>query len=106
MSPDGHCRPFDAQAAGTLFGDGVALVVLKRLRDAVEDGDTIHAVIKGSAINNDGGGKVGYTAPSVDGQARWCWRRWLMRASGRRRSATWKRTARRRDWAIRSRWRR
>ncbi|GAB4194997.1 MAG: hypothetical protein OHK0022_11420 [Roseiflexaceae bacterium] len=69
VSPDGHCRTFDAQAEGTIFGDGVGLVVLKRLADALEDGDTIHAVIKGSAINNDGDLKVGYTAPSVVGQS-------------------------------------
>ena len=68
-SPDGYCRTFDAQAKGTLFGDGVGVVVLKRLTDALEDGDTIHAVIRGSAINNDGSLKVGYTAPSVAGQA-------------------------------------
>ncbi|MCP6760236.1 MAG: SDR family NAD(P)-dependent oxidoreductase [Fischerella sp. CENA71] len=67
-SPDGHCRTFDAQAQGTVFGDGLGIVVLKRLDDAVNDGDFIHAVIKGSAINNDGSLKVGYTAPSVNGQ--------------------------------------
>jgi len=69
VSHDGHCRSFDAAADGTTFGDGVAMVVLKRLGDALEDGDRIHAVIKGSAINNDGALKVGYTAPSVVGQA-------------------------------------
>lgn len=69
LSPDGCCRAFDAQAAGTVPGRGVGLVVLKRLADAVADRDTIHAVIKGSAINNDGADKVGYTAPSIDGQA-------------------------------------
>ncbi len=68
MSPDGHCRAFDAQAAGTVGGNGVGIVVLKRLSDALADGDTIHAVIKGTAINNDGSNKVGYTAPSVEGQ--------------------------------------
>jgi acyl transferase domain-containing protein len=68
-SPDGHCRAFDAQAQGTVGGNGVGVVVLKRLADALADGDYIHAVIKGSAINNDGSLKVGYTAPSVDGQA-------------------------------------
>ncbi len=68
-SHDGHCRTFDAKANGTLFGDGVALVMLKRLDEALEDGDIIHAVLKGSAINNDGSLKVGYTAPSVAGQA-------------------------------------
>jgi acyl transferase domain-containing protein/acyl carrier protein len=68
-SPDGHCRAFDAQARGTVSGNGLGIVVLKRLEDALADGDTIHAVIKGSAINNDGFLKVGYTAPSVKGQA-------------------------------------
>ncbi|TJZ72933.1 type I polyketide synthase, partial [Chitiniphilus eburneus] len=69
LSPDGHCRAFDAQAAGTAIGSGAGVVVLKRLADAMADGDTIHAVIKGSALNNDGADKVGYTAPSVNGQA-------------------------------------
>ena len=68
-SPDGHCRPFDADAAGTIFGSGVGVVALKRLSDAIDDGDSIRAVIKGSAINNDGSSKVSYTAPSVEGQA-------------------------------------
>ncbi|WP_240359500.1 beta-ketoacyl synthase N-terminal-like domain-containing protein [Pyxidicoccus trucidator] len=68
-SPDGRCRPFDAKAQGTLFGSGAGVVVLKKLRAAVDDGDTIHAVIKGSATNNDGSLKAGYTAPSVEGQA-------------------------------------
>ena len=67
-SPDGHCRAFDAQAQGTIFGSGSGVVVLKRLEDAMVDGDRIYAVIKASAINNDGSLKVGYTAPSVDGQ--------------------------------------
>ncbi len=70
LSPDGHCRPFDADAKGTLFGRGVGVVVLKSFEAAVRDGDTIYAVIKGSAINNDGASKVGFTAPSVEGQAR------------------------------------
>ncbi len=69
ISPDGHCRAFDASAQGTVKGSGVGVVVLKRLAEALADGDTIHAVIKGTAINNDGAGKVGYTAPSVEGQA-------------------------------------
>lgn len=68
-SADGHCRAFDAQAQGTLFGDGVGVVALKRLSDALEDGDVIHAVIKGSAINNDGSLKVSFTAPSIVGQS-------------------------------------
>jgi len=68
-SPDGHCRVFDAGANGTVSGNGVALVLLKRLSDALADSDHIHAVIHGTAINNDGSSKVGYTAPSVEGQA-------------------------------------
>ncbi|MEO3854100.1 SDR family NAD(P)-dependent oxidoreductase [Acrocarpospora sp. B8E8] len=69
-SPDGHVRTFDAQAKGSMFGDGAAVVLLKRLSDAIRDGDHIWAVIRGSAMNNDGALKVGYTAPSVVGQAR------------------------------------
>lgn len=69
LSPDGHCRAFDARAGGTVIGSGAGVVVLKRLADALADGDTIHAVIKGSALNNDGAAKVGYAAPSVEGQA-------------------------------------
>jgi acyl transferase domain-containing protein/thioesterase domain-containing protein/acyl carrier protein len=68
-SPDGHCRTFDAKAKGTVGGNGLGIVVLKRLADAVADRDNIHAIIKGSAINNDGALKVGFTAPSVEGQA-------------------------------------
>ncbi len=69
-SPDGHCRAFDAKAQGTVGGEGVAIVVLKRLEDAIADQDTIYAVIKGSATNNDGSHKVSYTAPSIDTQAK------------------------------------
>ncbi|APR81514.1 Malonyl CoA-acyl carrier protein transacylase [Minicystis rosea] len=69
LSPDGHCRSFDARGKGTVGGDGCGVVVLKRLDDALRAGDTIHAVIRGAAINNDGSAKVGYTAPSVKGQA-------------------------------------
>ncbi|MCF2149902.1 acyltransferase domain-containing protein [Desmonostoc muscorum LEGE 12446] len=69
LSPDGHCRAFDAKAQGTLFGSGLGIIVLKRLKDAIADRDYIHAVVKGSAINNDGSLKVSYTAPSVNGQA-------------------------------------
>ena len=68
LSPDGHCRAFDDSACGTILGDGVGVVLLKRLVDAVQDGDNVIAVIKGSAINNDGNLKGGYTAPSVEGQ--------------------------------------
>jgi len=69
LSPDGHCRVFAADAGGTIFGDGVGIVVLKRLAEAAADGDTIGAVIKATAANNDGKRKVGLTAPSVEGQA-------------------------------------
>ncbi|MFZ5989470.1 MAG: amino acid adenylation domain-containing protein [Bacillota bacterium] len=68
LSKDGHCRPFDAEASGTIFGSGAGVVALKRLEDALEDGDTIHAIIKGSSVNNDGSEKVGYTAPGRKGQ--------------------------------------
>lgn len=68
-SPDGHCRAFDTQAAGTIGGGGVGIVVLKRLSDALTDRDYVHAVVLGSAINNDGALKVGYTAPGIEGQA-------------------------------------
>ena len=67
-SPDGHCRAFDRKAHGTVFGSGAGAVVLKRLADAIADGDPILAVIRGSAVNNDGAAKVGFTAPSVEGQ--------------------------------------
>ncbi|HEV7516622.1 MAG TPA: beta-ketoacyl synthase N-terminal-like domain-containing protein, partial [Thermoanaerobaculia bacterium] len=69
MSPDGHCRAFDARAGGAVEGAGAGMVVLKRLAEALADGDFVHAVIRGSAANNDGAGKVGFTAPSVGGQA-------------------------------------
>ncbi|MEM7338853.1 MAG: SDR family oxidoreductase [Actinomycetota bacterium] len=69
LSPDGHCRAFDADANGTTLGQAVGAVILKRLDEALEDGDTIHAVIRGSALNNDGDQKISYTAPSADGQA-------------------------------------
>lgn len=68
FSPDGHCRPFDTKAAGTFFSNGMGLVVLKRLEEALKDGDHIYAVIKGSAVNNDGAQKMGYMAPSAKGQ--------------------------------------
>ncbi len=69
LSHDGHCRTFDAKASGTVLGDGAGVVVLKRLSDALAAGDNVLAVIKGSAINNDGSLKIGYTAPGIDGQA-------------------------------------
>lgn len=69
VSPDGHCRVFDAQAQGTVRGNGVGVVVLKRLPDALAAGDHVRAVIKASAVNNDGSAKVGFTAPSVEGQS-------------------------------------
>jgi acyl transferase domain-containing protein len=69
LSPDGHCRPFDADAGGTLFSSGVGIVVLKRLQDALDNRDTIYAVIRGAAFNNDGARKTSFTAPAVQGQA-------------------------------------
>ncbi|HCA87745.1 MAG TPA: polyketide synthase [Streptomyces sp.] len=69
LSPDGNCRTFDARAQGTVGGDGVGMVVLKRLKDAITDGDHIHAVIKGSALNNDGSQRAGFSAPSAISQA-------------------------------------
>ncbi len=68
-SPDGHTYAFDARGKGTVFGSGVGVVTLKRLADALRDGDNVRAVVKGSAINNDGSAKVAYSAPSVEGQA-------------------------------------
>ncbi len=68
-SPDGHCRAFDVDSAGTVFSNGVGIVVLKRLGEALADGDQIYAVIKGSALNNDGGSKASFTAPSAEGHA-------------------------------------
>jgi phthiocerol/phenolphthiocerol synthesis type-I polyketide synthase E len=70
LSPDGRCRAFDARAGGTVGGEGAGLVVLKRLEDALADGDPIRAVIRGSAVNNDGARKIGFTAPSVEGQTK------------------------------------
>ncbi|MBV8179507.1 MAG: acyltransferase domain-containing protein [Mycobacterium sp.] len=69
VSPTGHCRPFDVRSDGTIFGSGVGVVVLKALQDAVDDGDRIHAVIRGSALNNDGSTKMTYAAPNAAGQA-------------------------------------
>ncbi|MCP5046021.1 MAG: SDR family NAD(P)-dependent oxidoreductase [bacterium] len=69
MSPDGHCRAFDAGSQGVIFSEGAGVVVLKSLNDAIEDNDTIHAIIRGSAVNNDGNRKGTYEAPCIDGQA-------------------------------------
>ena len=69
LSEDGHTRSFDARATGTTFSDGVAMVLLKRLEDAVADGDTIYGVLRGAATNNDGGHKASFVAPSIEGQA-------------------------------------
>jgi acyl transferase domain-containing protein/thioesterase domain-containing protein/acyl carrier protein len=69
LSRDGHCRPFDGSSSGTVFGSGIGIVVLRRLEDALEANDNTRAIILGSAINNDGARKVGYLAPSVEGQA-------------------------------------
>jgi acyl transferase domain-containing protein len=69
LSRDGTCRAFDAEAGGTVGGDGAGIVVLKRLSEAIRDGDSIRAVLRGSAVNNDGANRIGYTAPSMEGQA-------------------------------------
>ncbi len=69
LSPDGHCRAFDHRAGGTVFGSGVGVVVLRRLSDALAEGDIIHGIVKGTAVNNDGASKATYLAPSVTGQA-------------------------------------
>ena len=103
LSPDGHVRAFDASAKGTVFSNGVGVVLLKRLEDAVADGDRIRAVIRGFATNNDGAGKIGFTAPSVDAQSDV-----VLEALARpiclpRPSGTWKRTAPGRASATRSR---
>ncbi len=70
LSRDGHCRPFDAKSSGTIFSSGAGVVVLRRLADAIRDGDSIHAIIRGSAVNNDGAAKAGYLAPGVEGQSK------------------------------------
>ena len=103
LSPDGHCRPFDADAQGTIVGSGVGLVVLRRLEDALADGDNVRAVILGAGLNNDGSDKAGYTAPSFRGQAAAI--RDAQAALGRlapRRSATSRRTGPARSSVIRS----
>jgi len=69
LSADGHCRAFDAKAQGTVNGNGKGIVVLKRLEDALADGDNIEAIIRGTAVNNDGALRLGYTAPGIQGQA-------------------------------------
>jgi acyl transferase domain-containing protein len=80
-SPDGHCRAFDERAEGTVIGEGVGLVVLKRLEDALAEGDDVRAVVLGSAVGNDGADRVGFSAPGVAGQAR------IVRAALRRAGA-------------------
>lgn len=68
LAPDGICRPFSSDAQGTLFANGAGALLLRRLEDALSDGDNIRGIIRGSAINNDGSARVGFTAPSIDGQ--------------------------------------
>ena len=104
VSPDGHCRAFDADAAGTVFGDGVGVVVLKRLADAERDGDTIYAVIRGTGVTNDGAGKASFAAPTAAGQAA-AVRQALDQAGVERRHGrpTSRPTAPARRWATRSR---
>ncbi|NJM81643.1 MAG: hypothetical protein HC844_03380 [Tabrizicola sp.] len=101
-SADGHCRTFDADATGTVFGDGAGLVVLRRLEDALADGDRIIAVIRGFSINNDGSEKAGYAAPSIKAQSDVIRARIWRRGSIRAPSAMSRRMARQRRWAIRS----
>ena len=103
LSHDGHCRAFDAAASGTVFSSGVGIVVLRRLDDAIADHDTIHAVILGSAVNNDGQRKVGYLAPSVAGQAEAIAEGSVSPASTRKRSRTSRPMARAPPWVIHSR---
>ncbi|MFC7556567.1 beta-ketoacyl synthase N-terminal-like domain-containing protein [Pseudoroseomonas wenyumeiae] len=105
VAPDGHCRAFDADARGTIFGSGVGAVVLKRLDDALAAGDRVLAVVKGTAVNNDGLRKVGYMAPSEAGERRSCVPRWMWPAFQPTASASWKRTARAPRSATPSRWR-
>ncbi len=102
FSPDGHCRPFDHRARGTLFGSGVGLVVLKRLVDALRDGDTVHAVIKGSAINNDGSQKAGYRRQGWRGRSRSSAQRRASRECIQTPSATSRPTGRAPRWGTRS----
>jgi len=92
LSPDGHCRAFDADAAGTVPGSGGGVVVLKRLSDAEADGDTIYAVIRGAAINNDGADKIGFTPRALRGRRPSSAGRWSWPASRRMRSRTSRRT--------------
>ena len=103
LSPDGHCHAFDHRAQGTVFGSGAGLCALRRLSDAMADGDHIWAVIKGSAVNNDGAAKAGYLAPSVDGQTAAIGWRWTPQALRRRPSAWSNATAPAPIWATRSR---
>jgi acyl transferase domain-containing protein len=103
LSPDGHCRAFDARAAGTVMASAVGCVVLKRLEDALRDGDRVHAIIRGSAINNDGADKVGYLAPSFRGRRELSAKRWPFRRSIPRTYRTSKHTEPERSSAIQSR---
>ncbi len=93
QSPDGHCRAFDAKAKGTVGGEGAGIIVLKPLKQALADGDCIYAVIKGSASNNVGTRKVGFSAPSIEGRRRSFGRRSAWAGLRRRASAMSKLTA-------------
>ena len=103
VSPDGHCRAFDAQSAGTLGGSGVGVVVLKRLGDALRDGDPVRAVIKGSAINNDGAARVAFSAPGVEGQSAVITEALAAADVHPDTISTWRRTAAAPTWATPSR---
>ncbi len=103
LSRDGHCRAFDASADGVMFGRGGGMVLLKRLDKALKDGDRIRAVLIGSAVNNDGSRKVGFVAPSVEGQARVIAEALADAGVDPASVSQWKRMARARASAIRSR---
>lgn len=103
VSPSGHCRPFDAHSDGTIFGSGVAALILKPLQAALDDGDRIHAVIRGSAVNNDGALKMTYAAPTVSGQVEVIAERRPLPRSTRRPSVSSRHTAPVPRWATRSR---
>jgi acyl transferase domain-containing protein len=105
-SPDGHCRAFDARAAGTVDGNGAGVVLVRRLADALAAGDTVHAVVLATAINNDGAGRPAIRRRASTARRGWWWRRCAWPASRPQASAIWRPTAAARRSAIPSRWRR
>ena len=104
LSPDGHCRAFDASAQGTVFGSGAAVVLLKRLSEAIQDGDQIYAVIRGSAVNNNGSAKDSFAAPGVEGQAAVIALALAAAGIDRKQSTTSKRTEQVHRWTIQLKW--